>query len=441
MTGREFTKTGGRAASEGFIPGEVALSVGHNNIQRCPVGWKWVALSEIARLESGHTPSRKHPEYWGGDVHWIGIQDAKAHHGAAIFETTQTTNTLGIENSSARILPAGTVCLSRTASIGYVIVMGRPMATSQDFVNWICSDKLYNRFLVYLFLAEQRSLRRFASGAIHQTIYFPEAKAFHICLPPVEEQKRIVAILDEAFEGLDRAAANAKKNLANARELFDSHLNATFTQKGPGWVEATLAELSKCVSTGPFGSLLHKSDYTENGVPIVNPAHIIDGKIVPETHKTVSEPVARQLAAYQLRIGDVVVGRRGEMGRCAVVTDLEDGWLCGTGCFFVRPTAKVNPAFVAHFIRSEGCRKSLEEMAGGATMPNLSNTSLSNLRVSVPPLKEQDKILIELDSLSSATAELEALYDNKLLSLSELKQSVLQKAFAGELTAALDLAA
>jgi type I restriction enzyme S subunit len=171
-----------------------------------PPGWRWVALTDVARMESGHTPSRRHPEYWGGDVPWIGIRDAKAHHGEAIHDTIQTTNQLGIHNSSARILPEGTVCLSRTASVGYVVTMGRPMATSQDFANWICSDQIDRRFLAYLFLAEHDSLLRFASGAIHQTIYYPELKAFHVCLPWLSEQQHIVAVLDEAFVGLATAS-------------------------------------------------------------------------------------------------------------------------------------------------------------------------------------------------------------------------------------------
>jgi type I restriction enzyme S subunit len=96
-------------------------------------------LTVLARLESGHTPSRKHPEYWGGNIPWIGIQDARANDGQVIEDTEEKTNELGIENSSARVLPEKTVCLSRTASVGYVVIMGRPMATSQDFVNWVCS--------------------------------------------------------------------------------------------------------------------------------------------------------------------------------------------------------------------------------------------------------------------------------------------------------------
>ncbi|MBP5990989.1 MAG: restriction endonuclease subunit S [Piscinibacter sp.] len=189
-----MTKTGGRPASKGVIPGDYALSVG-KPASTPPPGWRWTLLSDVARLETGHTPSRKHPEYWGGPIPWIGIRDATGNHGTKIFETQQYTNALGIENSSARVLPPNTVCLSRTASVGYVVVMGRHMATSQDFVNWVCSPQLDYRFLKYVLLSEREALLRYASGTTHQTIYFPEAKAFHVCMPAIAEQHRIVDVL------------------------------------------------------------------------------------------------------------------------------------------------------------------------------------------------------------------------------------------------------
>ena len=182
VSGGSVTKTGGRPASKGVIPGDYALSVG-KPASTPPPGWRWTLLSDVARLETGHTPSRKHPEYWGGPIPWIGIRDATGNHGTKIFETQQYTNALGIENSSARVLPPNTVCLSRTASVGYVVVMGRHMATSQDFVNWVCSPQLDYRFLKYVLLSEREALLRYASGTTHQTIYFPRPRRFtFVCL-------------------------------------------------------------------------------------------------------------------------------------------------------------------------------------------------------------------------------------------------------------------
>jgi type I restriction enzyme, S subunit len=386
-------------------------------------------------MASGHTPSRKHPEYWGGEIPWIGIRDAKAHHGEMIEETFQNTNELGIENSSARILPTGTVCLSRTASVGYVVVMGRPMATSQDFANWTCSDALLPPFLKYLLLAEQKSFLRFASGTTHQTIYYPELKAFHVCLPSREEQKRIVAILDDAFAGIDAAVANTEKSLTNARKLFDSYLDLIVTRRSDAWVDGRLSEIVGTVSTGPFGSLLHKRDYVVAGTPLVNPANIVGGRVVPDERKTVDQPALDRLGSYVLRPGDIVIGRRGEMGRCAVITEAESGWLCGTGSFFIRPLPSVDPNFAGHLLRSPTYRAELERIATGATMKNLSNKALSRLRISRPPIEEQREINKRLDQLAAQLTHLEAGYCSRSAALSVLKQSILQKAFAGELTA------
>jgi len=187
-------RIGGREATEAIIPGDYAISVG-NPQTPLPAGWQWRLLTDLARLESGHTPSRKRDDYWGGDIPWIGIRDATANHGRTIYGTNENTNELGIANSAARVLPKETVCLSRTASVGYVIVMGRPMATSQDFVNWICGPDLDYRYLKYALIAEGAALLRFADGSVHQTIYFPEVKALHIALPERREQEGIATVL------------------------------------------------------------------------------------------------------------------------------------------------------------------------------------------------------------------------------------------------------
>lgn len=224
------TKTGGRAATLRHIPGKFALSVG---MPKTPAkeGWKWELLTDLARLESGHTPSRKHPEYWGGSIPWIGIQDAREHHGGIVHSTIQHTNDLGIANSSARVLPPSTVCLSRTASVGYVVVTGRPMATSQDFVNWVCSEQLNPSFLKYLFLAEGDGLLRFASGAVHSTIYFPEAKAFHICHPEPSEQANVVAELDELLAESKRLEKLYQQRKTALAELRKSILDSAFSAR------------------------------------------------------------------------------------------------------------------------------------------------------------------------------------------------------------------
>lgn len=200
------TNTGGREATLSVIPGKFALSVGTPRLPE-PVGFTWTKLTDVARIESGHTPSRAEDEYWNGPIPWIGIREATGNHGKTIYETSQSITELGLNNSSTRLLPAETVCLSRTASVGYVVKMGVPMATSQDFVNWVCGPEMSPTYLMYILMAEQDSVRRFSHGTTHQTMYYPEAKALNVLIPPRPEQDGIVEVLG----ALDsKIAANTK---------------------------------------------------------------------------------------------------------------------------------------------------------------------------------------------------------------------------------------
>jgi type I restriction enzyme S subunit len=203
---RRETQTGGRDATNAIVSGRYALSIGRPPVEP-PHGFTWRKLTDVGRLESGHTPSRTRPDYWDGNIPWIGIKDATENHGLTINETNQYISQSGLDNSSARLLPAGTVCLSRTASVGYVVTMGVPMATSQDFVNWVCGPDLSPKYLSYVLMAEQDSVRRFAYGTTHQTMYYPDAKALHACLPTRPAQDAVVDVLG-ALD--DKIAANTK---------------------------------------------------------------------------------------------------------------------------------------------------------------------------------------------------------------------------------------
>jgi type I restriction enzyme S subunit len=297
-------------------------------------------------------------------------------------------------------------------------------------------DIILPSFMLYFINspAAKKQFNKRLKGIGVPNLHLEEIREVTISFPKsLSEQQRIVEVLDEAFAGIAIATENAKKNLQNACELFESHLQSIFTTKGNGWVETTLARATDAILTGPFGSILHKSDYVENGIPIVNPAHITEVGIEPDMQKTISKETAQRLSNYIMRKGDIVIGRRGEMGRCALVTEVEDGWLCGTGSFFIKPSDRCDTRYLVRFLRSDSCKKRLEKIAGGAVMPNLNNTDLGNLPFYLPPLPEQQRIIAQLDALSTETKRLETIYQQKLNVLAELKQSILHKAFAGEL--------
>lgn len=299
-------------------------------------------------------------------------------------------------------------------------------------------EVIFNRYLEHFLNSKlgRDQARKRTRGMANKNLVIKDIKEITISYPTdLFKQKQIVAIVDQAFEGIDRTIANTEKNLTNARELFESYLDAIFVQKGDEWVEKRLADIGGKVLTGPFGSLLHKSDYVSNGVPLVNPANIEGDRIIPDFNKTVDQDALNRLQAYILKENDIVVGRRGEIGRCSVVRKEQSGWLCGTGCFFIQPFKYTNPVFLAHLLRSTIYRNKLESLATGATMENLSNQSLSSLIIALPGLDEQNRIINKLNDLTIETRQLETIYQQKLAALNELKQSILQKAFTGELTA------
>ena len=166
-------------------------------LKEVPAHWAEVRLTLLARLGSGHTPSREHPEWWlDCSIPWITtgevsqIRDDRIEY---LRETREKISELGIANSSAELHPAGTVVLSRTASAGYSAIMATPMATSQDYVTWTCSPRLRPQFLLLCLRAMRPDLLgRLAMGSTHQTIYVPDIQSIRIPLPPLEEQDQLV---------------------------------------------------------------------------------------------------------------------------------------------------------------------------------------------------------------------------------------------------------
>lgn len=189
------------------------------DLRELPSGWRWLKLNEVARLESGHTPSRLRPDWWGGEVSWLSLTEIRALDGQWVASTQLRTNEQGIANSAARILPRGTVCLSRTASVGFVAIMARPMATSQDFANWVCGEDVDPEYLMYALICSRSRLRDLATGATHKTIYMPLLETFHLCAPAVDEQCRIATRLKAQLAELGAARKAAREQLREIEAL------------------------------------------------------------------------------------------------------------------------------------------------------------------------------------------------------------------------------
>jgi type I restriction enzyme S subunit len=214
---------------------------------KLPKNWEWVPLHTIARLESGHTPDRKQPEYWNGDVRWVSLQDTTRLDSDSITDTAFRVSELGIANSSARILPAGTVIFSRTATVGKSTILGCDMATSQDFANWVCGDRIHNRYLVHVLRGMERTWTNLMAGSTHNTIYMPDFKKLCILLPPLPEQRQIATIIsawDRAIElTTTLIAAKQKRKAALMQTLLTGKVRLPGYLKS--WQSVKLGKLLK----------------------------------------------------------------------------------------------------------------------------------------------------------------------------------------------------
>lgn len=431
----------GRAASEAIIPGRAAISVGHPQIA-LPAGWAWTPLTSIADLGTGHTPSRKHPEYWGGDIPWIGIRDAGAHHGAVISETIQRINQLGLENSSARLLPKDTVCLSRTASVGYVVKMGRDMATSQDFVTWSCSEALDPDFLMLALLAEGDDIRRFGEGSTHTTIYFPEVKAFHIALPPRPEQRRIVAKIDS----LTAKSRRAREHLDHIPRLVEKYKQALLAAAFRGdltreshtgdpphaaWGSAELGRVAE-IGTGATPKRGTPRYYSGGTIPWVT-SGAVNEEIVRDSGELITAAALRETNCRTYPAGTLLLAMYGEgktRGKVAVL-GIEAATNQALAAIVVHRDGPANRDFVLWYLRSQYLE--LREQAAGGVQPNLNLGILKRTRLPLPPQPEQKEIVRRLEAAFAWIDRLASEATNARKLVDHLDQAVLAKAFRGEL--------
>ena len=221
-------------------------------------------------------------------------------------------------------------------------------------------------------------------------------QGFEIPLPPLEVQRELVA----EIEGYQRVVDGARAVVDNWRPRI---------AVDPGWSVVELGDICKGIITGPFGSALHRSDYVEDGIPVINPQNIVDGTISTDDVKMVSESTRDRLVKFTVQEGDIVVGRRGEMGRCGVVTSAMNGWLCGTGSFAIQLKDESLAHFVHLQISSPKVKQYLEDQAVGVTMKNLNQRVLSSIQIPLPSLETQRDIVAGIEAeqaLVSANREL-----------------------------------
>jgi type I restriction enzyme S subunit len=256
-----------------------------------------------------------------------------------------------------------------------------------------------------------------------------------LALPPLSEQRRIVAMLNAFEVRIRRARAEIDRALSLVGMLRSSSvargtITSSFVAKGSA---KPLRDYISRVKTGPFGSSVHKQDYVTGGVPLINPMHIVGGQIRPSDDVTVGPAVAERLSDFRLNAGDVIIGRRGEMGRCAVVTNDQEGFLIGTGSMSLRPNESLTSAYLQLFLSSPGVVAALEAAAVGSTMVNLNQKILLDLPIVVPSAHDQRALVALVQEALGRADRLEAEVLRARELLDRLQANIRARGLRGEL--------
>ena len=224
-----------RAVTRGLDPNVPMKDSGVEWLGEIPAHWDVKRTKFAATLRSGHTPSRQNPEYWKDcTIPWFGLADVwQIRDGQVEYvqATAEKISEIGLANSAARLLPKGTVILSRTASVGFSAVLGVDMATTQDFVNWVCGPSLRPEYLLYVFRAMGPEFRRLAMGSTHQTIYMPDVGGFSTPVPPVPEQDEIVAFIRKETAAIDALTVKVRRAIDLLKEFRTTLISAAVTGK------------------------------------------------------------------------------------------------------------------------------------------------------------------------------------------------------------------
>ncbi len=326
-----------------------------------------------------------------------------------------------------RLFPKDTIVFAKrgmSAKIGRVYRLKAPAYIVSHLVAVTPGKDVDPSYLQRWF--ERNPPSRLIPNEAYPSIRTSEIGALKIELPKKSEQKRIAAILDKA-DAIRRKRQQAIQ-LANEflRSVFLDMFGDPVTNP-KGWEVEKLGDIAK-IQIGPFGTQLHKEDYIEGGVPLINPTHIVGNEIRPDNNLTISKDKYLELSEYHLKVGDIVMGRRGEMGRCTVITENENGWVCGTGSLYIRPNKTgVFSDYINRLISGSTIKAWLESESQGATLPNLNKKIVSNIKVPVPSddtLERFSEIIIKIERIRDVITS---------CSNEPLFQSVSQRAFRGKL--------
>lgn len=389
--------------------------------RQLPEGWKVKKLGEICTIIAGQSPEG---QYYNQERIGLPFYQGKKEFGDKFIKAPQTW-TQKITKEAEK----GDILMSVRAPVGPINFATEKICIGRGLAAIKAGDKIDNYFLFYELLSKQNEIKG-NEGAVFPSINKSQIENIQFQFPSLDEQKRIVAILDEAFERIDQAIRNTEKNLVNARELFESYLNKIFTQKGDDWEEKTFKEISLQFGRGKSKHRPRNDKKLYGGhYPFIQTGDIRNSNhLITSYSQTYNEVGLAQSKLWE----------KGTVCITIAANIAETGVLDFPACIpdsvigLVVDPNKANNMFVEYLLQE--FKLILQAKGKGSAQDNINMGTFEDLTFPFPSINEQEKIVEELNFLSLETQRLETIYRQKLAALNELKQSILQKAFTGQLT-------
>ncbi|EQB2609035.1 TPA: restriction endonuclease subunit S [Raoultella ornithinolytica] len=345
----------------------------------------------------------------------------------------------------------GDILFSVRAPVGAMNFADKKYGIGRGLCSIAASAKVTSPFLWWLLPTYKYQLDAIATGSTFEAVSAEQLGNLCFALPSISEQIQIAAFLDHETAKIDNLIEKQQQLielLKEKRQAVISHavtkgLNPDVVMKDSGvewlgevpehWIIAQLKFNTLEMQTGPFGSQLHAEDYVVDGIPLINPAHMNAGMIIPDPKVTVDEATQERLGRHKLSEGEIIFSRRGELGRCAVVKKNNEGWLCGTGSLKAKLTKKIIPDYAYTLISSEGVVSELTLESKGSTMANLNTETLGRIRLPVPPISEQEEILDYIKIISNKYDYLIRSADTAIRLMQERRTALISAAVTGKI--------
>ena len=397
--------------------------------------WESTTLGAVCTIVNGGTPKTGIPAYWGGPHQWITPAEMGKRDTPYISRTERAISDLGLQESSARLLPPFSVILSSRAPIGHLVINTEPMATNQGCKGLVSQGRVDHKFLYYYLSSIVDLLNELGTGATFKELSGGKLSGVPLLLPSLPEQRRIVAILDEAFEGIATAKVNAEKNLQNARQLFESFLDATLTRHASGYIESTLGADVDLLAGYAFSSGSYSDEASD--IRLLRGDNIMQGYLRWDGAKRWPASERAAYSRFELQAGDVVLA----MDRPWVKAGLKRAQITSNDlpCLQVQRTARLRPRqtlrhdFLFHLTGSQSFSRHLLEVQTGIGVPHISGKQIESFKFMRPPLNEQASIADRLNELHETAQRMAEISQQKFAALDELKKSLLHLAFTGRL--------